>query len=49
MAKPIEMNMSATYAINFYIEVIIEFGYWIVDVIQSFDLIRPHILPAKSH
>lgn len=33
--KPIQTHINATYAINFYIKVIIEFGYRIVDLIQS--------------
>lgn len=37
--KPIRMSINATYAINFYIKVIIDFGYRIVDLIQSFDII----------
>lgn len=44
--KPIRMSINATYAINFYIKVIIDFGYRIVDLIQSFDIIWPHIFRA---
>lgn len=42
-----KQHESTTYAINFYIEEIIEFGYWIVDLIQSFDIIQPHISPTS--
>lgn len=45
----LQSSLNVAYAINFYIKVIIEFGYWIVDLIQSFDINRPHIFPTASY